>query len=610
MSRYRRSCIKEDVSHMAKNKVLNLSTTDRLTPQHLLLLDAAEAEKTFNTLALNQKVKLVLAAPWQKRRAIIMMAENARELLQAIPCDELYWTIRQYGVEDSLQLISLTSQEQLQFFFDMDCWRKDSLDSSAISQWYTLLSKCHELKVMEWFHDADEQFLVASLKRLMRVRKIQQDTDISEEYEDMPAATLDGIYFFIFIEKDAYTTVMPLLNTLYLNDRDLFYSLAEGIIWDTGPEVEEAAYAWKKNRLAEYGFPDFEESLAVYQPLSDKELHDLSVAFSGKGQGRRPEEKAMQPRYSLSGDDMPQFYVSALSMLEDVETYERVQRETIILANKILIADSLEVQSAEDTRRALRKAAGAINIALETLSNSDTAAASTLISHEPAATIFRAGISLIMKTRKDFNNFGWHIQDRSLLLSFFGPPYGETLRGLSGRRPLLYEGIVKSGATEYRAFMTRDELSAAHNALRTCTKLDTLLFIRLSIDPAWLFSDFLLTTSCEEPGQLTVPAVLLTMLARLSLSGEGRLEALSETEGLTFIKKVFTKSSAGSYALKTSFCQAGQAWLQEAFAGEVPDVLEQYLQQLLLKFEDTFSSLVNKKTIEKRYIDKLLFKKK
>ncbi len=138
-----------------------------------------------------------------------------------------------------------------------------------------VLAKCNEQKVLDWFDQADEEFLVASLKKLIRVTKIQQDTDISEEYQDMPAATLDGIYFFIFLEKDAYSSVMPIFNALYQNDRGKFYSLAEGILWDSPAEVEEAAYAWKTRRLAEYGFPEFEEALSIYQVMPDRELERL-----------------------------------------------------------------------------------------------------------------------------------------------------------------------------------------------------------------------------------------------------------------------------------------------------------------------------------------------
>ncbi|MBN2107804.1 MAG: hypothetical protein JW832_10295 [Deltaproteobacteria bacterium] len=569
----------------------------------------AAAEKAFNALDLAHKVRRVLAAPWDKRRDLIMLAHNARELVQALPCEEVYWTVRQTGVQDSLQLISLTSHEQLQFLFDMDCWRKDSLDATALAQWYFLLSKCSELKVMEWFHEADEQFLVASLKKLVRVLKIQQDTDISEEYETMPAATIDGTYFFIFRDKDAYSYVMPLMNALYANDRDLFYSLAEGIIWDTAPESEEAAYAWKSRRLAEYGFPEFDEALKIYHLPADKELRDVSAAIqeaSGPGQ---PARAALQPRCGLSGDTMPRFYLSVLDLIEDSDLHDRFQRETIVLANKILVADSLEVHSAEDTARALGKAAGAIGIALESLSNADCGASLALVSRFHAETLFRAGISLIMNARSEFLNAGWHIQDRSLLASFYGSPRGDALSGIAQSRPLLFEGLVQPGSCQYRAFLSLRELDAVRQAVSICRELDSLLFGCLALDPAFLFSDFLMTTNCQEPRDLTVDALVTTLLARLALTGEARLEPLSGDDVKACIARMFRKKPNGGFALRGSFRTAAQNWLAPYCSGHAPPQLTAYLEELLLRFEETVSPLAGQKNIEKRYVDALLCKR-
>ncbi len=155
------------------------------------------------------------------------------------------------------------------------------------------------------------------LKKLLKVKKIQQDTDISEEYPDMPAATLDGIYFFIFLEKDAYGSIMPIFNALYQHDRGRFYSLAEGIIWDSPPEVEDAAYAWKTRRLAEYGFPEFDEAFSIYQILPDRELQQIAQSIR-HDTSAQSQSGAVLPRYVFSCDDMPRFFVTALGLIDNI----------------------------------------------------------------------------------------------------------------------------------------------------------------------------------------------------------------------------------------------------------------------------------------------------
>ena len=593
---------------MVKKKVRLKHDSDTLTPQHLLKLDPGTAEETFNRLALDRKIQLVLAAPWQKRRAIIMLAENARELVQALPPQEIYLTVLQCGVEDSVQLIALTSHEQFQFLFDIDCWRKDSLDTTSIARWYNILAKCNEQKVIEWFERADEEFLVASLKKILKVSKIQQDTDISEEYEDMPATTLDGIYFFTFLVKESYNSIMPIFNALYQHDRGRFYSLAEGILWDSPAEVEEAACDWKTRRVAEHGFPEFEEALSVYQIMPDREIERLSetVVIEASAQARA---EAILPRFGLSGDDMPRFFINVLGLVDDLGAYDMIQRAAITIANKIIVADALEVQSVEDMQRALRKAAGCISIALESLSGGNASAAQAFLIQVHTGTLFRAGVSIIVKVCSDYRATVWRLADRQLRESFFESPLGDTLRGLSMKRPMLYEGLVKPGATQYRAFMALQEVQAAREALATSSVLDSLLFTVWAIDPSWLLSEFIATTTLTESSQLTAEAVFLTVLARYKLTGKTRLEALAETEMQLFIDAAFEQKTGGGHCLKSSLRGDTLSWLASLYSDGVPPALQSYTMSLLQRFEESIAPLASQKTIEKRYIDKLLFKK-
>ncbi len=587
---------------------IQLKNKDRITPLDLLLLDSGKAETIFNSLTRDRQMELVLAAPWQKRRDIIMLAQNARELVQALPPQEIYLTVLQSGVEDSVQLIALTSHEQFQFLFDMDCWRKDSLDASSIARWYNVLAKCNEQKVIDWFDQADEEFLVASLKKLLRVTKIQQDTDISEEYEDMPATTLDGIYFFTFFVSESYNSIMPIFNALYLNDRGKFYSLAEGILWDSPAEVEEAACSWKTRRVSEYGFPEFEEALSIYEVMPDREIERLletatNEAFAQAGPA------TILPRYGFSGEDMPRFLINVLGLVDDPSAYDMIQRATVTIANKIIVADALEVQSFEDMQRALRKAAGCISIALESLSSGNATAARALLMQVHAGTLFRAGISLIAKVCSDYRAASWRLEDKRIRESFFESPLGDTLHGLSMMRPMLFEGLVQPGAMQHRAFMALQEVQAASEVLAVCSCLDRHIFSAWNLDPSWLFAEFIETTTLTEPSQLTAESVFLTVLARHKLSGETRLEALSQAEMHSFVKAVFEKKTNGGFCLSPTLSEDMLAWLAPFYDGIVPPSLQSYTLSVLERFDAAFSSLSTQKTIEKRYVDKLLFKK-
>jgi hypothetical protein len=213
-----------------------------------------------------------------------------------------------------------------------------------------------------------------------------------------------------------------------------------------------------------------------------------------------------------------------------------------------------------------------------------------------------------MKVRKEFLGTAWHISDRLLMESFMGSPLGETLHGLSMQRPMLYEGLYSPGQLQYRAFMTLQDVQAAHEALRMCSAVDNLLFVQWSIDPDWIMSGFIATTTLAEPAQLRAEAVFLTVLARYMLTGKTMLEALSDAETRQFLDIAFEQSTDASFCLKCSLRNDTLAWVASFYDGVVPPALQSFTMSVLDRFEETFSSLAAKKTIEQRYVDKLLFK--
>ena len=148
--------------------------------QELVRYDEAAAEQLFNQLSLEEKVRQVLAVPWETRVRLIMLSNNPRKLVHALPEEELYWTLKQYGPEDALSIITMTTHDQFQYIIDIDCWQRDTLDVAAVERWYRLLSKCHESKVIEWFVRSDEPLLVSTLQQLMHVEQFAvQATDCS-----------------------------------------------------------------------------------------------------------------------------------------------------------------------------------------------------------------------------------------------------------------------------------------------------------------------------------------------------------------------------------------------------------------------------------------------
>jgi hypothetical protein len=184
----------------------------------LMGLPGSEAELVLNSLPFDVQLTCVLQVPWKDRMDVIMQSQSARELVQALPPEEVFWMIKQRGVEDSLPVIARTTHEQFQYLIDLDCWKRDQFVPDNILSWYRMLGRCNIAKVLEWFEQVDDSLLVTGLKTFVSVHKIEEESDYSEEYESMPPCTLDGINFFKFTTEESQLVLLPLLKVLRNND--------------------------------------------------------------------------------------------------------------------------------------------------------------------------------------------------------------------------------------------------------------------------------------------------------------------------------------------------------------------------------------------------------
>ncbi|MFC1592276.1 DUF6178 family protein [Thermodesulfobacteriota bacterium] len=580
---------------------------DELTPEKLLALDQQNAEKIFNNLSLDRKVGLVLTAPWKRRMEIILMAADSRKLVQALPEEEVYWTIKQRGAEDSLAVISRTNHEQFQYLIDMDCWVKDCADIDKITTWYRLLSKCNESKVLEWFNRADEEFLSCSLKKLIKVFKIDEETDISEEYDRMPLYTLDNMHYFQFFNEESRLILMPILNVLFESDRIRFHSIIEGVIWDMDAEAEAEAYNWRRSRISERGYPEFDEAMDIYQPLAENDVVEPALNYKDYIREEITSKYSIKLRYGIKNTGLPDYLLQTLQLIEDSDKLDEIQRHLAHLANKIIITDGMQEREIDDMKWALKKATGYISMALEQLSAGSLHVAAGLLMVQHPTRLFRFGHSSILRLQKRAAELlqRSRLGERKLFVSFYDTPWAEVVTGLCKSRPKLFAGLVQAGDASYRDFSTLEELRKTEGALAEVSAAEALLFDKLGIDPDYLMGAFLSETALSEPVELKCSAVFLTVLAQKIVHDELRLQALQIDDARAFLQRVFTEKHADDrYGLAPTLYDDVVGLLTGRFnvTEEDRSALSGVVRVCLAVLEQEFASLVSADEIDPRYV--------
>jgi len=598
------------------NRNLSIVKHD-VTPDLILKLDAGEAQSAFNSLAPEDKIGVVLSAPWIKRQQLIMLDENPTKLVQALPEDEIYWTIKEIGADDALPIISRLSFDQLQYSIDIDCWIKDLIDMAGVSHWLRMLLRCREENVLEWVTRTDERFLNFAFKKLFNVFRLSDDLDQTEASDLLPSWTIDGLYYFQFADDEARQIAIPFLHLLYKTDSSYFYYLMENTKWVSAVELEEDALRMRQRRMAEQGFPELEEAWPVYQYLSAEEMQAILDKKKHEGHSAAASPSQLpRLRYRFTQSKRNLFVHAVLHRIDDRQIAERVQREIISLTNKIMIADCTAARETGDKERAFGKVMGYINISLELLSKQDLDTAVRLMGEVPIHFLFRAGYSQALTLQNSARRFYALLQDRypKLQPEFYGPPWGETIAGLRSARPLFFEGNLVKESSTCREFETLEEIRVTERVLDVAAMITKVLFDCFGLQGSGVMNAVVAESTLVDTGELRAQQLFLTVLAHHVLYGKTEPAPITVAELQKFLPRVFTasaKKGAVSATLTESLLPDTMNWLrlQYRLAEDTMPCLQAFVRNCFEVLEQECGALADARDIDTRYISAFLFRK-
>ncbi len=328
-----------------------------------------DLETRINNMDLSEQLNLVLTVPWEQRFEIITASEKAKEIVANMPVEELFWTIKATGIEDSAIILGLTTPEQLQFIFDLDWWHKDELRVEKIVAWFIVMFELCEGNLkpwLTWILQRDQWLFPAILNKFIKVVKRPDDMDIQEAKDLLPPFTLDNVYYIDFKKKKLAPLFMRVIASILELDAGIYRDVLETMLWETPSYNHEIAYKLRCGRIGDFGIPDYYDSLDIYVPLEPNQMHTMNL--------EDPVLQALPVNYDMP-PFVPTLYVSGFPALEEAignlagrPLMERIVREATGVANKILMADRVDLDDPKQLKGALKKAFSMINLGLQHLS--------------------------------------------------------------------------------------------------------------------------------------------------------------------------------------------------------------------------------------------------
>lgn len=298
----------------------------------------------------------------------ILRAENPDQYVQTLPCQTLFLAIKALGLESSLELLDLASDEQYRLMLDLEFWQADQFNEESF--WFWLLTV-----------DQDEDLdplarMVRSLDLKLIARLIQQHVDVIS-YEDNASQppdegfyTPDKGYTWIRInieDTDRHRGMGRVLAFIFETNADLFYQLVSLKLTTTPSELEENAFQDKYRRLEDEGFPSTERAAEVNSAL------DLKLALEKLATNNSP-ANSLSLKFGIPKIEPLVYRVSfgselnmLLDEIKDQNDFERYGLELSLIANSALMYFKVDLSDFTQIEDLVERISGALSIGFELL---------------------------------------------------------------------------------------------------------------------------------------------------------------------------------------------------------------------------------------------------
>jgi len=352
--------------------------------------ERAAATQAIQGMTLDHQVALVCDTPLSRRAAILELLPVPEAVIPLIPEAELCFTVKMIGIEDAAWLLEHATPEQVVACVDLDGWRGTAPDRAAIDSWLDTLAMTTDAAFLRSIRALDPELVVLFLKH--RVQCFQKPDDDEGWQPPEGGLTVEGQFYFVAVrEGDDLEALVAMLRALFVADYWVYFRMMQGIIHELDIVNEEWALRWRTGRLEDLGFPPWDRAMDIYHFIrrEDRTAVPEETTSLDVGEWHLP---VWMPSLPASTDHQHLLF-RTLVQLDEFERRSALYA-FVALANKIAVADRMELSDAESTPIAIDKAADFASAGLEFLSTELGLDAVDVLRRVPLQRLFSVGANL------------------------------------------------------------------------------------------------------------------------------------------------------------------------------------------------------------------------
>ncbi len=492
--------------------------------------------------------------PAKTRQERILASPRSLDLVRGLSSESLFYTLKEVGLTDAGGLLGLASPEQVRDMMDLDCWRKDRLDGQRLLSWLMFLDEAGSGKLAEWALQADVELLVWLVKRHCEVVR-KADVEHEPDFNPGRYFSFDDQYLLRFV-GDEEPILGLLLERLRVLDYRFYTHILEQTLFELETQLEEEALRWRMARLADRGYPDFEQARELFQIVPPHTVRPERYPRTGLAPSRsRDTEAVIPPDHAvLLVSEAQSFFGTALSAA-DPAIRERLSIELAYLTNHVVMAEACDTGELSEVRRCAELVCDVLNIGLEYAAQGDPDRAAQLVQDSQLHAFFQIGWSLVLGLYQRARHLDTVLtqEGEADWQRWVDTPFREAYAGVRRPMPAFFQGLETPGEVLYRRFRN----------LADVRRLETVL----SHIPHWFSAlrPWLDEADRAAARELSLETVWNTACIRWVVDQVLTVRPLQRTEVEEF-QRAFAGASDERYAEFLSLAARRLAWSADADA--------------------------------------------
>jgi len=567
-----------------------------------------KAEAILKKLPTEEQVRYLSQLTSKQKLKFLYLSTKSEQVVQILPPEEVYYMVKENGVSDSAPILSVVTNEQMQYFFDLEWWKRDRFLPQRALDWVLIMNQHNPKKLLDWFLQEELDQVVTLLKNLALIYKNDEMTDSYAGVAGLKHYSPDGVYDFFFFDSKAFEPLKSILKLLRDQYPESFFTIMEASIWYQKEPTEETAYRWRTSRTSFRGIPEINEALEIYSRLDPDAIKELPASEADFLE----EHPTNPPSYIIENTNPKNFFTQCWSIIKNEDRKKIIHWELVYLANKLMVADDLDPGKFEDHKKAISKSISLVNLGLEISAKENAQKGAAILEKTWIQPIFQVGFGHLINLKKDALEI---LQEEGILLNRIINDKEKDILSALTALPIPMVKLLESKQSAWlKDFESLDEIRNTSKFLKKLKFFKRFAKQCLELSDS-IFELIFQSKEVDNPIQsVPLPALIATALARFALFKKISCEPLSTSAGESFLKLIFIPRVPPVPGEPVQACddeivgdfyaallEHPMAWTEDdrEFLG---DLLTQTIQEL----ENQFGMINLKKPIHWQYVDVLI----